>query len=170
MKKQGILIILISLLNLNFQVKEELSEEAIYSRILTEYLSEIIEEKNVKVLIKKELERKSLEEELTFEDLGYLHSISKNLVIIEDGIGRPDSIMVNMVNKFEKDESQHEIDFGKIELKHEVEYISKRKFLRKSKSKKEWRRISKKNPTSLILLEFSNQPTANSQQPTASKK
>ena len=158
MIKAGVLLIIISIFSFNFQLNEELKEEEIYSKILTEFLSGAVYETEdiSKVLIKKELQKESLGEELKYDDLSYLLAISKNLLIIKDSLARPDSVVIEMVNKFEKSENNKEVDFSKIKLPYEIELISKKKFLRKVKGKNGWKRFRKKNPNTFGVIEFSN--------------
>ena len=152
---QGVLFILISSF---IQISGELNEEEIYSKILTAFLSEIIDEEEgvTTVMMKKELQRESLGETLTYDDLGYLGAISKQLLIIEDGHARPDSIMIEMVNRFEKSENNKKVDFSRIEIPYEIELIANKKFLRKVKGKNGWKRFHKKNPNAFGVIECSN--------------
>lgn len=161
MRIQGVLIILLSIVNLSFQTRDNLSEEEIYAKILTEYLGQIIDnEDEIKsIILTKKLKKESLGEELSYNDLGRIYSASKSLLIIdENNIARPDSLKIDLVNKFERSTVRKKVNLREIKLPYEIELISSKTVKRRFRKnvKKGWENIYKKYPKSFGIFEISN--------------
>ena len=154
----GVLITVGTIICLNIESGGKISEEEIYSKVLTEFLDGIIDgdEGVKKVLIKQDLEKEPFGFELNYGDLGYLSAISKNFLIVEGNEVRPDSVMIEMVKKYQESEIIEEIDFSKIEIPYEIGLISANKFSRKLKRKNGWEKFHKKNPSTFGIIGFSN--------------
>lgn len=169
MTKQHVLMMLLLILSFSCTSTKQLTqdlmpkpvtEEDIYAKILKAYLSPIHKGEKIKsIVLNTDLKKESYGLELSYDDIGDIASASPDLLIFDENNNVwPDTLKIDLVNKFERSQNSKPVNFKAIKLPYKIELTSNQAIAEAFKDdvEKGWKKFYKKRSKSFGIVEISN--------------